>query len=318
MAEPMNVFVTAGTSPLGRVVVRQLVARGHKVMAVTQGKAGADLAHQDGAIPVYADPTRAGELRSMMAMAKPNVVVNLTPQLPNTLLHDGKDWRGFAASLKATTAALLQASQATGVSFIVHPSDTLLYGETHSPADENAARTAPGSHAAFQAAIDAEDTITSNAIPSSVLRMGYLYGAGDHNLALYADSFRVGRPFYAGSDKKTAWLHHEDAARAIVQVAEQQPKGEVFNIADQKPVSLATFIEEYAQRLGAGKPGRLPRRLAEFLGNITDEQFTLLDITTEVSTAKAQSQLGWKAQYPTYQGGLDQALRMMRALDKVR
>jgi nucleoside-diphosphate-sugar epimerase len=317
MAEPMNVFVTAGTSPVGRAVVRQLVARGHKVMALTQGKAGADSAHADGAIPVYADPTRAGELRSMMSMFKPNVVINLQPLVPDSLLHDGQDWKGFDKQLKATTAALLEAAQAVGVGFIVHTSYALLYGDTHSPADENSARTVPGDYPAFKAAIAAEDAVAHSAIPSCVLRSGYLYGADDHNLALYADSFRVSRPFFAGGGKKSAWVHHEDMARACVLAAEQQPKGEAFNIADEKPISLAEFISGYAKSIGAGNPGHLPTLAARILGHIAAEQMTLLDQSTIVSTTKAQSQLGWKPQYPTYQQGLDQVMLMTRAAEKV-
>jgi len=317
MAESMSVFVTAGTSPLGRAVVRQLVARGHKVTAVTQGKAGADAAHKDGAMPVYADPTRAGELRSMMKMSKPSVVINLTPQIPNTLLHDGKDWGGFDAMLKASTAALLQASQDSGVSFIVNTSYAFLYGDTHSPADENAARTAPGSHPAFSAAIAAEDTVAHGSIPSCLLRAGFLYGGADHNLGLYAESFRFGRPFFAGGARKTAWVHHEDMARAVVLAAEQQPKGEVFNIADNKLVSLGEFIENYASMIGSSKPGRVPSLAVPLLSHIKPEQVTLLEQGTEVTTAKAQSKLGWKPQYPTYQQGLEQALLVMRATEKV-
>jgi nucleoside-diphosphate-sugar epimerase len=317
MAEPMNVFVTAGTSPVGRAVVRQLVARGHKVTAVTQGKIGATAARQDGALPVYADPTRAGELISMMKMAKPNVVINLLPIVPNTLLHDGQDWKDFDKLLKASTAALLEASQASGVSFIVHASYALLYGDTHSPADENSARTAPGGHPAFKAAIEAENAVTQGAIPSCIIRSGYLYGADDHNLALYADSFRVSRPFYAGGGKKSAWLHHEDMARACVLAAEQQPKGEVFNVADEKPISLTEFINAYAKVIGANNPAHLPDLAARILGHIAAEQMTLLNQETVVSTSKAQSQLGWKPQYSTYQQGLDQTLLMMRAVEKV-
>jgi nucleoside-diphosphate-sugar epimerase len=317
MAESMSVFVTAGTSPVGRAVVRQLVVRGHKVMALTQGKVGADLAHADGAIPVYADPTRAGELRSMMSIVKPNVVINLQPQVPNSLLHDGQDWKGFDKQLKATTAALLEASEAAGVGFIVHTSYAFLYGDTHSPADENSARTVPGNYPAFKAAIEAEDAVSHNAIPSCVLRAGYLYGADDHNLALYADSFRVSRPFFAGGEKKSAWLHHEDMARACVLAAEQQPKGEVFNIADEKPISLAEFINAYAKLVGSGHPGHVPTLVVRMLGHISAEQITLLDQSTIVSTAKAQSQLGWKPQYPSYQQGLDQAMLMIRAAEKV-
>jgi nucleoside-diphosphate-sugar epimerase len=318
MAESLSIFVTAGTSPLGRSVVRQLVARGHKVTAVTQGKAGADMARKDGALPVYADPTRAGELRSMMKMSKPSVVINLLPQVPNTLLHDGNDWKGFDTVLRASTDALLEASQASGVAFLVHTSYTLLYGETHAPADENTARTAPGDHPAFSAAIEAEGKVQRSAVPSCILRAGYLYGGADHNLSLYAGTFRRNQPFYAGGGHKTAWVHHEDMARACVLAAEQQPKGEVFNIADDKPVSLGDFIETYATMIGAAKTPRLPLLAGRLLPHIADEQITLLEFGTEVSTSKAQSKLGWKPQYPSYQQGLEQALLILRATETAR
>ncbi|NWF68440.1 MAG: NAD(P)-dependent oxidoreductase [Chloroflexi bacterium] len=315
MSEAMSIFVTAGTSPAGRALVRQLVAQGYRVIALTAGKAGADTARQDGALPVYADPTRAGELKSMLRMAQAQAVVNLLPVVPNTLLHDGHAWKGYDSLLKASTAALLTAAKDSGVGYFLHTSYTLLYGETHGAADENAPLNVPGMHPAFSAALESEGQVLESGLAAAVLRAGFLYGPQDVNLNLYAASLKMGKPFVAGAGKPAAWLHHEDLARACVLALAQQPKGEIFNIADDTPVSLAAFLDAYTHALGFNAGARLPGFLARL--RVTAEQVTLLNTATQVSTAKAQTQLGWKAQYASYQQGIDQTLLVMRAVQQV-
>jgi nucleoside-diphosphate-sugar epimerase len=282
---------------------------------MTQGKAGAAAAREDGALPVYADPTRAGELRSMMTMAKPNVVVNLLPQIPNTLFHDGKKWKGYEQLLREGAAALIEAAKATNVGHIVHTSYALLYGDTEAPVDESAVVSAPGGHAIFSAALDAEKMILDSGIPACVLRAGFLYGPQSHDLLLYQRSFKLGRPFYAGAGKATSWVHYNDMASAVVLAAEKQAGNEVFNIADNTPVSLGSFIDEYAHKLDMGKPGRLPTAAARLF--MADEQITLLDLSTLVKTSKAQEKLEWKPRYSSYREGLEQTLLVARATEKI-
>lgn len=66
-----------------------------------------------------ADPTKAGELKDLLRTAKADVVLNLAPQVANTLLHDGHDWKAYDKTLPVNTAALLEAVEAAQTKFLV-------------------------------------------------------------------------------------------------------------------------------------------------------------------------------------------------------
>ena len=87
----LSVFISAGTSLVGRAVTRACVAAGHKVTAMTTNRAGAEIIRADGGLPVYAEAHHAGEIKSMMTMAKADVAVHLAPQLANEAPFLGVD-----------------------------------------------------------------------------------------------------------------------------------------------------------------------------------------------------------------------------------
>ena len=117
---PLSVFITGATSALGREVTRQLKAAGHRVTGATDGYENAALVRADGGIPAYPNLMRAGEIKSILLAAKVDVVINLAPQLANHLPQQRSNWD--TALLDQGVAALLEASQAAGVKFVVHTS----------------------------------------------------------------------------------------------------------------------------------------------------------------------------------------------------
>lgn len=74
---------------------------------------------EDGAAFVQADLTKAAELTKAIEAAQPDLVLNLAPQIANTLLDDGHNWKGYDRTLPATT---------TEVKLLVHASYAFLYG----------------------------------------------------------------------------------------------------------------------------------------------------------------------------------------------
>ena len=307
----MKIAITSADTELGRETVKQLVSKGHQVTGI--GEADSAELREQGALSAQAKLTAADELQQALAAAQPEVVLNLTPQIPNTLLHDGQLWQKYDDQfLKATTTALLEALQGTEIKLLVHASYAFLYGNAQE-ATETTSLTVPGDDPIFAAAIAAEDQVTNSGIPSCLLRLGFLYGSQSEDLQKYEFSFKLHRPFYAGPEDHLAnFLHYEDAAQALVMVAEAQSVGK-FNVVDGTPVPFATFIDTYALKLGYSKPGHIPlftAPVAQIM--IKPQQMELLDLSTTVNSEDIRQQLGWTPRYQSYEAGLEQTISLWR------
>jgi NAD(P)H-binding len=78
----MRVLVAGATSVPGLPVLRELNARGHDVVGLTRQSAKTPQIEQAGAKPVVADVFDAGQINSVVAEIKPEVVVSLLTTLP--------------------------------------------------------------------------------------------------------------------------------------------------------------------------------------------------------------------------------------------
>lgn len=98
---------------------------------------------------------------------------------------------------------------------------------------------------------------------------------------------------------------------ALVSAAEEAQPGEVFNVADDEPVSLRDFIDHFGRAELHRFTYRLPRWSIRFLGGqIRKEQVTLLEQSTTMNTAAFRDRLGWKLRYGSYKEGLAQTVSL--------
>src|SRR5438876_636725 len=72
----MKIFVAGATGALGRVLVPQLVARGHEVVGMTRSAAKQDLLRRLGARPVVADALDPDAVAQAVASAEPEAIVH--------------------------------------------------------------------------------------------------------------------------------------------------------------------------------------------------------------------------------------------------
>jgi len=316
----MNVFITGGSDAVGREVTRQLTSKGSRVTALTTGSDGAQDVRQNGGIAAFGDPQRAGELRSLMHAAEADVVMHLGTQAYNTVPMRTTHWDEATDHIAHSTTAFLEAAKAKGVKFAVYTSYAFLYGDTHGEwVDETAPRLKPSrysSQSALRAALAAEDAVLSSGVPACILRPGFVYGAhGDAHIA-FRDALRHGKPLVVNDGHQYAnWIYAGDLASAAIRAAQQQPNGEIFNIADDHPASPAEFVDYFAAAFGVGKAARLPSsRLPGFAArNVNAMQRILWDMSLRVKNDKAKAQLGWSPRYPSYREGIEQALLAWRA-----
>ncbi len=307
---PLTVFLTGASSGLGKAVAEALVKAGHKIFGLVDTTQAAHDLRALGGVAVYADLQRASELQSVMQMAKADVVVNAQPQLFNDVPFLRVEFDGVA--YVAQSKALAQASRAVGVKFIVHLSFAWAYGDQHGAVVDETYKPNKSEDAIVKAAIDAENAFLKGDVPAAVLRLGFVYGSHSMALASLLKTLRRGR-FAPVNEAPVNWVHEDDAAEAVRRVVEAMPKGEIFNVTDDTPVSTLDFVAEVAQAIGLQAPGKGLQFLARMgLGDFTPH---VAKLPVMCSNTKIKEALGWRPVYPTQKGGIEHALLLWRAAE---
>lgn len=312
----LNIFITGGASGATREATRQAVARGHQVTVLTEGLDGATKVRQDGGLPAYSDPTRAGELKSLFSMSKIDVVIDLLPQLGNGF--PSKD--GYEAQerrMVQSAVALVEAAKEACVKFIVYAGYGFVYGDTHGEwlTEEQVGHQ----EKAFRPALAAEHHLMTSGLNACVLRAGFVYGGESPAIREVGDVILRGRsPYLGDSHSVHNWVHEADLAQAAVLAAEVQPAGQIINVVDDEPVSAATFAGYLGAGLGMSDVTSDSSPLFMLKRTTSDMQRALLDASVRLKNDKAKQTLGWSPRYPNYKGGLEQTMLVWRATATVK
>jgi nucleoside-diphosphate-sugar epimerase len=126
----MHVFVAGGTGVLGRRIVPLLVARGHRVTALTRTTAGGAALLAADAVPALADVHDREALTRVVRVAAPDVVMHQLTDLA------GGDLAANARIRVAGTRNLVDAALSAGVRRVVAQSIAWVYEAGEQPADE--------------------------------------------------------------------------------------------------------------------------------------------------------------------------------------
>jgi nucleoside-diphosphate-sugar epimerase len=309
----VRVFVAGGTGVVGRRLVPQLVARGHRVTATTTSAAKLDLLAQLGADGVVMDGLDAVSVGEAVAKARPDAIVHQMTAISPA--HAGEPDmkhmdRWFATTSRLRTEGtdhLLAAAEATGVSHVVAQSYASWNGirqggwvkTEEDPLDPEEGTAA---HPVMEAIRHVEDMVGKAG--GAALRYGGLYGPGasDDQVELVR---RRQFPLVGGGTGYSSWVHLDDAASATVLAVEQKARG-VFNIVDDEPAPASEWLPYLAACAGAKPPMRVPKWLARLLAG--EAAVTMMTEGRGFSNAKAKRELGWKLRYPSWRQGFRMGL----------
>jgi nucleoside-diphosphate-sugar epimerase len=316
----MKIFVAGATGALGRVLVPQLVARGHEVVGMTRSASKQDLVRTLGARPAVADALDPDAVARAVASAEPEAIVHQLTALSGEL--SARDMRHPERSPAVImtnrlriegTDHLLAAGRAVGARrFVAQSFGAFRFARTGGPV-QTEADPLEDPPAALQAQLagilHVERTVT--AAGGLALRYGSFYGPGTGislaRDALMAELVRKRRfPIVGSGGGITSHIHIDDAATATVAAIEHGEPG-VYNVVDDEPAPMREWLPVLASALGAKPPRRIPRWLGRLAAG---EAATLM--MTEVrgaSNAKAKREFGWRLRYPTWRQGFAQGLQ---------
>jgi 2-alkyl-3-oxoalkanoate reductase len=319
----MKVFVAGATGALGRVLVPQLVARGHEVVGMTRSTSKQELVRSLGARPVVADALDPDAVAQAVASAEPEVIVHELTALSGPMsMRDARHPERFSGTIMTNrlrtegTDHLLAAGRAVGARrFVAQSFGAFRFARTGGPVQTEDDPLDPDSSGAQQPGVEAilylERAVTTIEWGEGlVLRYGGFYGPGT-SISLAPDAQMAApirkRRFPVVGDGGGVWslIHIEDAATATAIAVERGGPG-IYNVVDDEPAPVREWLPVLASALG-GKP---PRRVPRWLGRLAGGEVATIMMTQVkgASNEKAKRELGWTPRYASWRQGFAQGL----------
>jgi nucleoside-diphosphate-sugar epimerase len=307
----MKLFIAGASGVLGRRLVRQFAARGHSVIGQVRSAKAEAAVKEAGGEPRHADLFDAESLAH--AADGCDTVIHAATAIPVKQKTSPADWAMNDHIRRKGTRCLTEAAAKIGAKGYLQQSITwVARPKDESPFDEDSP-VVPEPE--IQSAIDAEaiarEAESAEGFAVAILRGGYFYDSESAHTRMIADALRKRQmPIIGSGDAMWAMIHTDDAASAYVAVAEK-PRSGVWHIVDNELLSVRTFLNEFAARLGASAPRRVPVWLARWLAG--EQAVTYFTKSTRTTNARFRRDFGWSPRYPTYHEGLDEIAALWRS-----
>jgi nucleoside-diphosphate-sugar epimerase len=307
----MRVFFAGASGAIGPPAVRELIERGHHVVAMTSSTAKAPLLADLGAEPVVADALDAAALTRAVRAARPDGVVNMLTRIP------AKPSR--PSQLRATNELrergvrhLLDAAVAAGAQRFVSESFFGVYGfgpyeRPRTEDDPIGQERNRGVQAIIDALASSEAQVRAASAEQRIegvsLRFGGFHGPLAPSTQTMVELVRRRRlPVIGAHGAVMPMLELGDGARAVADALERAPAGRLYNVCDDEAVAMGDYLTELARVVGAPPPRHVPYWLvragapyvATFMGRAR----------VPMSNARIVDELGWRPRYPTYREAL--------------
>jgi 2-alkyl-3-oxoalkanoate reductase len=288
---------------IGVPLVRSLVAMGHQVTALTRSAAKQADLRSLGAAPAVADALDRDALGAVVAAARPTHVIHQLTALPNEGPRRESDLVATNRLRTEGTRNLLEASIAAGAQRIVVGSFAPL------------AAAAAGQPSPAREAVDATASMESQVLKASrdgriegvILRYGLFYGPENPSTLKMMDLVRHRRlPVIRGDRGLLPFIHVDDAVSATVAALDRAPAGGVYDIVDDRALSLSELVCAISHQLGVAEPFTMPAWLFRL---VEPYRSKMLSMRLPLSNEKAKAELGWHLDYPTWREGLAQMIK---------
>lgn len=313
----MKVFVAGSTGVIGRTLVPRLVGGGHEVVALVRspGKRGAVEAL--GARAVVADALDPDALTAAVRAAEPEVVVHQLTALAGVAPNPATFDRDFALTnrfrTEVTDTLLAAARRARARRFLAQSFCGWPFAREGGPARSETDPLDPDPPAGLAGTLDAirhlEDAVSrATDVEALALRYGLLYGPGTAIAAdggLVASVRRRAMPVVGDGGGVWSFVHVDDAAAATAAAVSRGAPG-IYNVVDDEPAPVSSWLPFLAEAAGAPPPRRVPAWLARLV--IGEAGVTMMTRTRGGSNAKAKRELGWEPAHPTWRRGFREVL----------
>jgi nucleoside-diphosphate-sugar epimerase len=312
----MRVFVAGGTGAVGKFLVPYLIENGYEVVALVRDAQKAKALEDIGAKVALGDAINKEELTAAIKRAEPEVIIH---QL--TALVGAGNFKKFDEEFALTnrfrtqvTETMLAAARMVGTRrFIAQSFCGWPFARQGGPVKTEGDALDPNPPASFSQTLAAirylEETVRRTVdLQALALRYGIFYGPGtsiakDGSIVEIVRKRRM--PIVGDGAGVWSFIHVHDAARATVAAISHGDPG-IYNIVDDEPAAVSTWLPALADAVGAKPPYKAPVWLAKLM--IGDGGVSMMTKIRGGSNAKAKRDLGWRPIYPSWRRGFIEGL----------
>lgn len=307
----MKVFVAGATGVVGNRLVPMLVRNGYEVTAVTRSVAKSKALQEVGAQHIAADGLDRDAIHRAVEQARPDVIIHQMSALTgaNNLKKFDDDFAVTNQLRMKGTDHLIEAARATGVRRFVAQSygnwNYARVGTGPKAEDDALDPNPPKNQRQTLAAIRYLEAAIAQAtdLNGISLRYGNFYGPGTGFASDGAIVEMVRKrqlPLVGNGAGVWSFIHVDDAALAAMAAIENGKPG-TYNIVDDDPAPVSSWLPELARIVHAKPPMTVPVWLGRmFVGEVGVSMMTQI---RGASNAKAKHQLAWQPRFPSWRDG---------------
>jgi nucleoside-diphosphate-sugar epimerase len=302
----MRVFVSGATGAIGMALVPQLVQRGHDVVAATRSPSKVPAVEAMGATAVVVDVLDEAAVSDAVRRVQPEVIVHQATALSGTPDLRRFD-RWFATTNRLRTEGtdhLLAAAHAANTGRFVAQS----YIGWNNSSDGGPVKTEddpldpdplPAQRESFEAIRRLEQAVSEAPVEGLVLRFGNFYGPGASE-GLVELVRRRRFPIVGDGGGVWSWIHVGDAASATVTAVEGGDPG-IYNVVDDEPAPVSTWLPALAEAVGAKRPRRVPRWVGRLAAGAVPVRW--MTEGRGASNERIKRKLGWQPSWTSWRSG---------------
>jgi 2-alkyl-3-oxoalkanoate reductase len=306
----MKIFIAGATGAVGKRLVPLLVARGHDVVGMTRSPGKVAALTAAGARAVVAEALDRDAVTAALAAARPDVVVHQLTSLGRMgSLRRFDDQFALTNRLRTEgMAILIDAARQSGAGRIVAQSFAgWPYAREGGPIKVESDPFDPDPPRAMRRTLDAirelERRVAESGMTGLALRYGGFYGPGTSlgkggEIAAMVRRRRF--PIVGSGAGVWSFLHIDDAASATAAAIERGAAG-VYNVVDDDPAPVETWLPALAAALGAPPPRRVPALLGHLF--VGAAGVSLMTRIRGAANGKARRELDWTPRYPSWREG---------------
>jgi len=276
-----KILITGATGKVGSRFVSRILAKSYDIRILVRDAAKASALAELGAEVVIGDLNNADTLPH--AVKDIDAVIHIA-----AFFRSFTDNEGIIKTNHAGTVALANASMAAGVKRFIFTSTGNVYGSGYQhPAKEDDPVNINDPRAYSSSKIAAEQELISlhksKGFDVRVLRLGFVYGDRDPHIE---EIIPLLKRMKRHSGSRMHMVHHLDVAQALILLLHTDGlNGEIFNVADDAPITLYELADSVGQVTDAFDPME---------GPLTDPFEGILDIS------KLRNTTGFRPLVPSY------------------
>jgi nucleoside-diphosphate-sugar epimerase len=299
----MRIFVAGGSGTIGIPLVRALVRAGHQVTALTRTPSKQASLRTLGASPAVADAFDRDALLQAVEAARPTHVIHQLTALPKEGVSRAKDLDLTNKLRIDGTRNLLDAAINAGARRFIGGSFAMLSAAAGPGAPRGVLDAANAIRSMEMQILDANHR---GALEGIVLRYGLFYGPGNPATErMIALARRRMLPAIRGDHSRLPCIHLDDAVGATIAALTAGRAGGVYDIVDDRAVSMSDIARTLAENAGAPRPFAIPSWIPRLLMPYLAE---LMKVELSLSNTKARAELHWAPAFPTVREGVSSFL----------